>query len=70
MTSNVRLSAAKIRFTKSKLRMLHTLCRASDLRAREKRRKVKVTFIGFIKRENCLHKIKPIKRPVDHTGGP
>ena len=39
---NVRLSAAKTRFTQSKFRMLHALCSASDLRAREKRRKTSV----------------------------
>ena len=39
---NVRLSAAKMRFTQSKVRMLHALCSASNLRAREKRRKTSV----------------------------
>ena len=39
---NVRLSAAKTRFTQSKFRMLHALCSASNLRAREKRRKTSV----------------------------
>ena len=47
---NVRLTAAKTRFTLSKFRMLHALCSASNLRAGEKRRKTslqansKVTF--------------------------
>ena len=39
---NGRLSAAKMRFTQSKVRMLHALCSASNLRAREKRRKTSV----------------------------
>ena len=39
---NVRLSAAKTRFNQSKFRMLHALCSASNLRAREKRRKTSV----------------------------
>ena len=39
---NGRLSAAKLRFTQSKVRMLHALCSASNLRAREKRRKTSV----------------------------
>ena len=39
---NVRLSAAKTRFTQSKFRMLHALCSASNLRTREKRRKTSV----------------------------
>ena len=34
--------AAKTRFTQSKFRMLHALCSASNLRAREKRRKTSV----------------------------
>ena len=39
---NVRLSAAKTRFTQSKFRMLHALCSTRKLRAREKRRKTSV----------------------------
>ena len=39
---NVRLSGAKTRFTQSNFRMLHALCSASNLRAREKRRKTSV----------------------------
>ena len=38
MTSNVRLTAAKIRFTQSKFRMLHALCSDKNLRAGEKRK--------------------------------
>ena len=36
---NVRISATKTRSTRSKFRMLHALCSASNPRAREKRRK-------------------------------
>ena len=39
---NGRLSAAKMRFTQSKVRMLHALCSASNPCAREKRRKTSV----------------------------
>ena len=48
---NVRLSAAKMRFTQSKVRMLHALCSASNLRAREEKslfkQTLKVTFLSY-----------------------
>ena len=40
--------AAKTRFTHLKFRMLHAMCSASNLRAREKRRKISVDSQGHV----------------------
>ena len=55
---NGTLSAARMRFTQSKVRMLHALCSASNLRAREKRRKTSV-------QANSQGHVSPVSRAYD-----
>ena len=60
MTSKWKTCAAKMRFTQSKVRMLRALCSASNLRAREKRRKTSVQADSQLKGH-----VSPLSRAYD-----